>query len=318
MPSMLPTPDLGFSEKHSICDIYQTIQPYLAIISQVHELGAVKYACFSFQNTPDTSNATVRDNLDAMFRHYTLMTTNQIYDPEGFPHIYFLLTRCHMFLTNWYREQLMHLDPNYKKLEKSDIRQICTYRAPVSEFAAGYLPIQISSEAQVSMLKWARANPNKFEFDPFFHLSRTEPSTEKDESMWALLVQDALYKVIAKVTSDWEPDAQELYSEILLPDLLFLYTMCYTKHVLNRRGLQVSDELFNAIIEAKQADVKPKAFQGLTIEGAQVMVPSSPGFSFIEEEPESPPDKAQKVVSDLIDQTRSDQAAANTAKTGRP
>jgi hypothetical protein len=83
----------------------------LAMIALVHNRGARKYACYSWYSAPDTSNSTVEDNLDALFRHFGAHSMGQLRDIEGLPHIFHMCCRASMLISTAYKEVLQpHLD----------------------------------------------------------------------------------------------------------------------------------------------------------------------------------------------------------------
>lgn len=252
----LPIPDPGFTKKYSMTNMYKRMHHFWTMISQVHELGAIKYACFSFQNDPEGSNATVSDCLDAMWRHYLLCTTGQIQDVEGFPHIYHLVTRSHMFITTWYKEHL-----GYDKPHKPDIRALSTLLNPSDDYALGFLPVQLSSEGLISLLKWEPilfpvdndpSNQSRRYNEVCYVFEDDEPNDINSATSWALFVQAALYQATQNCIHDNKIEPQALYNDINYADRLYMYILCFAKYYMATNHITMTDKHVQTALDAKR------------------------------------------------------------------
>lgn len=111
----------SIKHKVSISDIVVKYHSALAMIAIVHNIGAKKYEMYSWINRPEKSNSTVKDNADALSRHFCAHSMGKFIDEEGLPHLFHMCCRAGMLVSTFYRSlNNMHL--KYQDIRKFNIR----------------------------------------------------------------------------------------------------------------------------------------------------------------------------------------------------
>lgn len=103
----------AFMEKISLIDIINEYKETIQLVSAVHDKGAAKYPCYSFRVERDAPNASISDNINALFRHFLAHSMGKTIDVEGFPHIWHIACRAAMLVTAFYKNNL-NLFSEYK------------------------------------------------------------------------------------------------------------------------------------------------------------------------------------------------------------
>ena len=93
----------AYTKKECLSKIIRDNFLGLGMLALIHTRGTVKYAPHSWCNAPYTSNSSVTENLDAIFRHFGSYTMGKTVDPEGFPHLFHMCCRAGMFISMAYR-----------------------------------------------------------------------------------------------------------------------------------------------------------------------------------------------------------------------
>lgn len=108
--------------KIPVSDIVKQHQAGLAMIALVHIRGTRKYEPYSWLNNPNASNSTVKENIDALWRHFTAHSMGRPVDPEGLPHIFHMACRAGMLVSTYYRSinPIKPLYEDVRGLEKVD------------------------------------------------------------------------------------------------------------------------------------------------------------------------------------------------------
>lgn len=273
----------GFDRKFNLGRVYMHFKESFQVISQVHALGAVKYGFYSFQNTPETSNSTVEDNLNAMVRHYLCVTTGTIMDKEGFAHAHQMMARAHMLLTTWYRNEFGRL-LKFKKPAKFPIINAASSLCAQKDSLPGWEPSQISSEALCSIVKWDTEDPlliPDIRQTPLALFQRQDRDLALESKIMLLLqefmlnFQDKLYTSNCSVD---EPG--ELYNKILPIDWIFMLACAGGMMYCHRNDLLVTDKQFSDLIGAKQKELRDAGIDHLEFnpDGSVIKVPfTAPG-----------------------------------------
>ena len=111
-----------FTGKVPLGSILTELHRPLSMIALRHHVGALKYGYYSWYNHPETSNATVIDNLDAILRHFSAHRMGKMVDPESrLPHIFHACCRAGMLVTSLYRDYNNHHTEMTRKCKDWDI-----------------------------------------------------------------------------------------------------------------------------------------------------------------------------------------------------
>lgn len=193
-----------------------------------HEFGNDKYEKYSWQNNPEESYATTSINFDALCRHLNLFMTKSdktSTDESGMNHMVHVAGRCHMLITNFYREHLFEHDTCPKQIDvrpvMDEIRKNIGYEKNHTLFNGQ--SDQLSSEIKLSILKCP---------DTFIDFIEIETNIDVEAKKEALLkLADELCCQIA-YTFDSMDLIPELYEHrldkvILDIDYLFYYIAAY-------------------------------------------------------------------------------------------
>lgn len=151
-------PQEHFEKNCSYFDKFPYFRNICYCAAATHEFGNAKYKKYSWQNNPEESYATSEVNFDALVRHLVLYKTKSAYtslDESGMNHMVHVAGRCHMLVTNFYREMLFN-ENNPRPIYK-DIRPILdTFRNTLDDNYSSLLAgksDQISAEIRMSILK---------------------------------------------------------------------------------------------------------------------------------------------------------------------
>lgn len=193
-----------------------------------HEFGNNKYEKYSWQNNPKESYATTSVNFDALCRHLNLFMTKSdktSTDESGMNHMVHVAGRCHMLITNFYREHLFENDTYPKQIDvrpvMDEIRKSIGYEKNHTLFNGQ--ADQLSSEIKLSILKCP---------DTFIDFIEDETNIDIEAKKEALLkLADELCCQIAWAfdSIDLIPSLyeQRLDKIILDMDYLFYYIAAY-------------------------------------------------------------------------------------------
>ena len=96
----------AYEGKPDIVDICHQNRLFFAAITIVHKRGCLKYAPYSWLNTPVGHGSSLVDNINAISRHFGAHSMGRILDPEGLPHIFHMCCRVGMFVTTAYRQAI--------------------------------------------------------------------------------------------------------------------------------------------------------------------------------------------------------------------
>lgn len=94
----------GYTKKVNVSDTLETFKLPLQMTAFVHLLGTYKYAAFGWYNDPYASNSSLRDNLDALYRHLGAHSMGLVRDREGLPHVFHACCRASMLASIFYKE----------------------------------------------------------------------------------------------------------------------------------------------------------------------------------------------------------------------
>lgn len=185
----------------------------LAAIGLVHRRGARKYAAYSWLRDPSASNSTVWENIDAMLRHMTAHSIGLVRDPEGLPHIYHMCCRAGMLVSTYLREQVPDpfrwpekaLEDNQDHLDPG-----CWLTPEELVALANYYKYPTSLE--------------KYRIDGKWDISFLQ------NHIYSMLSTAAL----TYLKHQWTKKKQSLFSELSLPENIFVSTMIYAKEFLRQ------------------------------------------------------------------------------------
>lgn len=93
----------SFPLKVNIADVLQRNRFGLQVLGMVHERGSRKYKPYGWYNSPATTDSTVENNLNAIYRHFAAHSMGFPIDPEGLPHVFHMCCRAGMLVTTAYR-----------------------------------------------------------------------------------------------------------------------------------------------------------------------------------------------------------------------
>ena len=79
-------------------------QLFLYMVALIHLPGTKKHGYFNWQNDPENTDSTVKENLSALCRHFCMVREGRWLDPEGYPHIFHMACRVAMLQTTRIRE----------------------------------------------------------------------------------------------------------------------------------------------------------------------------------------------------------------------
>ena len=143
-----------FKEKYSLKDNYEFFRRALSAIYVIHEFGAHKYSYYSWQNTPDKSDACLENSIQAILRHVILYRTHSHTDESGINHVGHIVNRGgSMLLTRFYRLYMGNDSIQKNKTRTETTKVLALVNAPESDL----LPLkmdQITSETMISVLKF--------------------------------------------------------------------------------------------------------------------------------------------------------------------
>lgn len=147
-----------FEKKVSFINKFPLFREALLCAIATHEFGNNKYEKYSWQNNPEESYATTSVNFDALCRHLYLFMTkseNTDTDESGMNHMVHVAGRCHMLITNFYREYLFENNDYPKQIDVrpvvDQIRKSIGYEKSNTIFD-GKID-QLSAEIKLSIFK---------------------------------------------------------------------------------------------------------------------------------------------------------------------
>lgn len=89
----------GYLNKESLSQLLTEYGNILQIQTVINDFSAKKYGAFSWRNSPETSNSTIKDNLEAIFRHFSAHTMGEVIDVDGYPHLFNMVCRANMMVS---------------------------------------------------------------------------------------------------------------------------------------------------------------------------------------------------------------------------
>lgn len=103
-------------------NITETVLMYrtgLKVAALIHAIAEQKYTAYSWYNDPDNCDSTIRDNINAIYRHFTAYSMGFGLDEDGLPHVFHMCCRAGMLVSTAYRRWL-DCTPAYSPIEKRD------------------------------------------------------------------------------------------------------------------------------------------------------------------------------------------------------
>lgn len=222
----------ALSGKRSFCDLNPMITLVTKASMRIHDYNTIKYEYMSYQKDPVASDATPKDNINAIHRHLLCVLAGYINDEYG-SHMNNVVCRAWMLVTNYYRCN----NVDYKK-EEHDYLNGADYNE------AWELLELTKSCAGKGILPVDRDILNRYlHFAPEPHISLYKTTavfklkeSEYTDTKWIVYLQAAMAMLLhieANAIYELRTTTLSLLTDINEIDLLWYYVSCaYTYYVM--------------------------------------------------------------------------------------
>lgn len=213
--------------KVSMVDTIEEFCDPLKMIMLIHQRGAKKYPLYGWYNDPEHTDSTIKNNLNAMCRHFSAYSMGFPIDPEGLPHIFHLCCRAGMLITTAYRAWSNH----HGELKDPTAAFNQFTEKPYQDIALPWY--LITSEELVSLTKSRHTTYNDADLVAWFDLAYACSDTPL--AKLTPLLADALFGAQLHLHQiSLEGAQQNLFTTVTYLDRLFELVMCFGKAYLKQ------------------------------------------------------------------------------------
>ena len=228
VPETLNDQQIHFEKNCNYLDKFRYFTNVCYCAIATHEFGNAKYEKYSWQNNPEESYATTSVNLNALIRHLILYKTKSPYtslDESGMSHMAHVAGRCHMLVTNFYREMLFDKEDNQHPTYRDIRPTLNTFRSLLdnnySTLFCGSSD-QLSPEIRMSILK------APMELFRFIEQKDIEDDDKREVLLTTMLeICDSLASDDPSVVNGCSPHVSQLGKVITPIDHLFYCAAAY-------------------------------------------------------------------------------------------